>query len=78
MKQLFLPVDIQHSQCPCRFFNLRGIRVMMWLQNYATEMLHCNSISRVGNEMSVIAVDKTGTTYTFYQREKTRAKAKQI
>ena len=39
VKPFFLPVDIQHKQCPCRFFNPviynREMQVM-WSPNYAT------------------------------------------
>ena len=35
---VFLPVDIKHSQCPCRFFNPRKSR-------------HCYAVSRVNNAM---------------------------
>ena len=31
----FLPVDIQHNQCPCRCFNPREIQAL-WSQNYAS------------------------------------------
>ena len=36
MKPFFLPIDIQHNQCPCRFFNPREIQVLR-PQNYVTE-----------------------------------------
>ena len=39
IKPFFLPVDIQHNQCPCRLFNPRAEIQVMWSQNYATEIL---------------------------------------
>ena len=47
----YIPVDIQHNQCLCRLFNPREIQAL-WSQNYATEILHCNAVSRVDNAMS--------------------------
>ena len=49
IKPVFLPIDIQHNQCPCRFFNPREIQVM-WSQNYATEILRY-AANRVDNAM---------------------------
>ena len=39
IKPPFLPVDIQHNQCPCRFYNPGELQVLC-SQNYATEILH--------------------------------------
>ena len=62
IKPFFLPVDIQHNLCPCRFFNPTRYEVeevkVMWSQSYATDRLHCHvpatwyAVSTaVGNEM---------------------------
>ena len=74
-KPFGLPVDIQHNnQCPCLFFSPREMQVM-WPQNYATEILHwdvCSKQSRQCNALSSYWIpDTTGTTYIFYEREKT-------
>ena len=50
LKPFFLPVDTQHNQCPCRFFNPRELRTsrlqVLLSQNYATEcVLHNNVVS---------------------------------
>ena len=50
IKPFFLPVDIQHNQCPSRFCNFREVQVV-WSQNYAMEILHCYPASRVDNPM---------------------------
>ena len=48
IKPFFPPVDIQHNQCPCRFFPLliRDIQAL-WSQNHDTEILHCDAVNRV-------------------------------
>jgi len=56
IKPFFVPVDIRHNQCPCRFFNPREIQAL-WSLNYATQILHCyvwskHSSSRQCNAMS--------------------------
>ena len=38
LKPFFLPVGIQHNQCPCRFFNPTEIQVT-WSQTYAREIV---------------------------------------
>ena len=69
LKPLFLPVDVQHNQCSCRFFNPREIQAL-WSQNYATEILHIDAwcaVSRVDSAALchvIIALDITGTTQT--------------
>ncbi|MEP2595777.1 MAG: hypothetical protein ABJI92_18985, partial [Kangiellaceae bacterium] len=65
LKPSFLPVDIQHNQCPCRFFNPREIQVN-WSQNYTIEILHCHVRSKhIGRcNKHVIIPDAKGTTYT--------------
>ena len=35
-KLFFLPVDVQHNQCPRRFFNPRRDTQVLWSQSYAT------------------------------------------
>ena len=50
--RFFLPVDIQHNQCPSRFFNPINREVQtLWSQNYDTEILHCCAVLRVDNAM---------------------------
>ena len=41
IKPFFLPIDIEHNQCPCRLFNPRRdiSYVVTWSQSYATEIL---------------------------------------
>ena len=72
-KPFFSPVDIQHNQCPCRFFNpRRDTRYLVhvsWSQGYATEMLsghvpgtwYAARTAAVGNAMPCL--DRAGTTY---------------
>ena len=50
---VYLPVDIQHTQCLRRFFNPGD---MPWSQNHDTPKkramsAHCNAVSRVDNTM---------------------------
>ena len=48
IKSLFLPVDIQRNQCPCRFFYPGEIQTL-WSRNNATEVIHCYAVSPVDN-----------------------------
>ena len=42
----FLPVDIQHNRCECRFFNPINKEIqVMWSQSYATEILYWGGIN---------------------------------
>ena len=50
IKPLFLPVDIQHTHCACRFFGPREVQALC-SQKYATEMIHCDVVSRVDKAM---------------------------
>ena len=50
IKPFFLPVDTQHTQCPCRFFLLET--EALWSQNHDTEILLCNAASRVDYAMT--------------------------
>ena len=50
IKPFFLPVDIQHSQSPCRFFLLE--RCKFCGHKTTTEILHCNAVSIVDNAMT--------------------------
>ena len=70
-KPLFLPVDIQHSQCPCRCFNAKEIPVTMWSQNYATTAeIYSTLEGSTCNAMFIIP----GTTYTLYTMKKRKQK----
>ena len=50
IKPLFVPVDIQHTQCPCRFFLLE--RYKLCGHKTTTEILHCTTVRRVDNAMT--------------------------
>ena len=54
LNPFFLPVGIQHTQCPCRFFLIRGEIQALWSHNHDTAevLLHCNAVSRVDNAMT--------------------------
>ena len=45
IKPVFLPVDIQHTQYPWRFFLLERYKQTLWSQNHDAEMLHCNAVT---------------------------------
>ena len=81
IKPVFLPVDIQHKQCPCRFFNPvnREIPVqVMWPLNYATEILHCYAVNRVDNAMPCHQTGSARHTHSMKERkEKKRKKTKE-
>ena len=49
---VFLPVDIQHNQCPCRFFLLLIEIQALWSQNHDTRDTTNNATSRVDNAMT--------------------------
>ena len=75
IKPFFLPVDIQHNQCPCRFFNTREIQVL-WSHNYAPErqqQYYCkllrtryavSTLLIVDNALPCHHIGYDGTTYT--------------
>ena len=58
-KPFFLPVDIQRTQCLCRFFLLE-IQAL-WSQNHDTGILHTTVVSRVDYGMTCRR--STGTAY---------------
>ena len=45
IKPVFLPVDIQNIQCPCRFVILERDKQALWPQNHDTEIPHCNAVT---------------------------------
>ena len=60
IKPVFLPVDIQHTQCPCRFFLLQRYKQALWSQSHDTEILHSNAVTM---QWPAIVLDTTGRTY---------------
>ena len=56
IKPFFLPIGIQHNQCPCRFFN-PGEMQAPWSQNYATQryLVVTYAVSEVNNAMPAMS-----------------------
>ena len=54
VKPFFLPVDIQHNQSPCRFFNRRELQVTMVCRHKTTPQRYhvLYAVSTVDNAMS--------------------------
>ena len=63
----FLPVDTQHNQCPCRFFNPRKIQVMR-LRNYATEIPRCYNTYQVPGKLSSRRCNVMSSYWTWQSR----------
>ena len=81
IKPLFLPVDIKHNQCPCRFFNPRrdtylpgtSYYVVTKLRHRDTTLPRMNTTyagSTVSSGQYNAMLDTTDTTYTLYEIEK--------
>ena len=51
IKPFFLPVDVQHTQCPCLFFLLE-IYKLCGHKTTTQRILHNNVVSRVDNGMT--------------------------
>ena len=60
IEPVFLPVDIQHTQCPCWFFLLERCKQALWSQNHDTEIPHCTAVTM---QWPAIVLDTTGATY---------------
>ena len=80
IKPFFLPVDIQHNQCPCRFYNPRRYTsdVVTKLRQRDTTLPRTRYAvsTAVGNAMAchhipgILLRYTIRTTYTFYELEK--------
>ena len=68
IKPFFIPVDIHHTQCPCRFVLLE--LQALWSQNHDTEIPHCNEVSRVDNAIRKNERDKGTRYWLLYTRTK--------
>ena len=84
IKPLFLPVDIQHNQCPCRFVNPRrdtSPAVVTKVRHRDTTTLPRTRHQVLwAMQCHVIVLDTTDTTHTLYKIEKrkeTKKKQKQ-
>ena len=74
-KPIFLPVDIQHRRCPCRFFKTTEIQAL-WTQNYGTDILHllCSKQSRFCDGMPSYWIRQARHTHYMKGRKQKKTK----
>ena len=84
VKPFFLPVDIQYTQCPCRFFNPINRRdtssVVTKLRHryyVGTYQVPWYAVSTAVGSAMPCHLDTTGTTYIFYEMEKRKETIKE-
>ena len=59
IKPFFLPVNIRHTQCPCRFFLLE-IQALWWKKHDRdTTSIDCNAVVRIDNAMTERRANET-------------------
>ena len=69
MEPFFLPVDIQHNQCPCRLFNPRQTSSVVNPRPGETTKL-CAEQSRQYSAMSSYWIEQTRHPHALHEREK--------
>ena len=81
IKPFFLHVDIQHNQCPCRFFNPINRRDtssgVTKLRHRDTTLPRMQEALQWAMQCHVIMLDTTGTTYSIYEIEKRKETIKE-
>ena len=75
LNRYFLPVDIQHRRCPCRFFKTTEIQAL-WTQNYGTDILHllCSKQSRFCDGMPSYWIRQARHTHYMKGRKQKKTK----